>query len=80
MSAVSTSAAVAPARTTEPPAVDTAVAAVEAAFRVKMSAVAVPVLTVTASVVVAENRLTPSNVAPPRALVISLPRALKSAR
>ncbi|MNT55494.1 hypothetical protein D3C72_1927310 [compost metagenome] len=79
-SAVSTRAAVAPARPTAPPAVETAVAAAPAAFSVKMSAVAVPVLTAMASVVVAANRLTPSKVAPPRALVISLPRALKSAR
>ncbi|MNT40631.1 hypothetical protein D3C72_1769560 [compost metagenome] len=77
--AVSTAAAVAPARKTAPPAVATAVAPPAAAFSVKRSVAPVPVLTSMAGVVAA-NRLTPSKVAPPRALVISLPRALKSAR
>ncbi|MNT69537.1 hypothetical protein D3C72_2078640 [compost metagenome] len=76
--AVSTAAAVAPARRIAPPAVATAVAA-PVAFRTNLSVAPVPVFT-SMSAAATENRLTPSKLAPPRALVISLPRALKSAR
>ena len=59
-------------------AVATVVAA-PVAFRTNLSVAPVPVLT-SMSAAATENRLTPSKLAPPRALVISLPRALKSAR
>ncbi|MNE80562.1 hypothetical protein D3C80_1771450 [compost metagenome] len=77
--APSTAEAVAVARVFAVPDVATVVAPAATVFRTNLSPAPVPVLT-SASTVWSANRLTPSKVAPARALVISAPRALKSAR